>query len=189
MNKRTEPVREMKTINAIFAYLKGRSLRNYLMAKVELNTAFRISDVLKLKVSDFVGDNGEIKDWLTLNEQKTKKQRRTAINSSLKQAIQEYLNKYDPDIDSYLFTSRKGHNKPISTTQAHRIYQDVAVVLHLESFGSHSLRKSWGYFAYKKTKNIALIMEVYNHASEKITLRYIGIQQKDHDDLYNQIKF
>jgi len=189
MNITTEPVRNMKDINNIFAYLKGRSLRNYLIAKVELNTAYRISDVLKLKVEDFIDENGEFKDWLTLKEKKTTKTRRIAINSSLKQAVREYLDQSDLSPGDYLFQSRKGQNRPITTTQAHRIFQDVGKVLHLENFGTHSLRKSWGYFAYKKTKNIAVIMEAYNHHSEKETLKYIGITQQNHDDLYNQIKF
>lgn len=189
MNKTTEPVRSMKDIYNIFAYLKGRSLRNYLIAKVQLNTAFRISDVLRLKVGDFVQDNGDFRDWLTAKEKKTSKVRRIAINSSLKQALSEYLDQYDLNPGDYLFKSRKGINKAITTTQAHRIFQEVGQVLHLENFGTHSLRKSWGYFAYKKTKNIAVIMEAYNHHSEKETLKYIGITQKNHDDLYNQIKF
>lgn len=189
MNKTTEPVRNMKDINNILAYLKGRSLRNYLIAKVQLNTAFRISDVLKLKVDDFIKSDGEFRDWLTAKEKKTSKSRRIAINSSLKQAVSEYVTQYDLSPGDYLFKSRKGINKPITTTQAHRIFQEVAEVLHLENFGTHSLRKSWGYFAYKKTKNIAVIMEAYNHHSEKETLKYIGITQKNHDDLYNQIKF
>ena len=47
MNKTTEPVRNMKTRNSISAYLKGKSSRDYLITKQQLNTAFRISDVLK----------------------------------------------------------------------------------------------------------------------------------------------
>lgn len=70
MNKTTEPVRNMKTRNSISAYLKGKSSRDYLITKQQLNTAFRISDVLKLKVSDVLTTNGEFKDLLTVKEKK-----------------------------------------------------------------------------------------------------------------------
>ena len=70
MNKTTEPVRNMKTRNSISAYLKGKSSRDYLITKQQLNTAFRISDVLKLKVSDVLTTNGEFKDLLTAKEKK-----------------------------------------------------------------------------------------------------------------------
>ena len=55
MNKITEPVRNMKTINSILDYPKGKFSRDYLIAK----TAFRTSDVLKLKVRDFLTTNRE----------------------------------------------------------------------------------------------------------------------------------
>ena len=32
-------------------------------------------------------------------------------------------------------------------------------------------------------------MQVYNHASEKVTLRYIGITQEDMDVMYMDIRF
>ena len=70
MNKTTEPVRNMKTRNSISAYLKGKSSRDYLITKQQLNTAFRISDVLKLKVSDVLTTNGEFNDLLTVKEKK-----------------------------------------------------------------------------------------------------------------------
>lgn len=189
MNITTEPVRDKKIINDILIYLKGQSERNYLLAKVQLNTALRISDVIKLKVSDFSYENRRFKECITLIEKKTDKERRIAINQALNDSVKSYININHLDFEDYLFRSRKGINIPISTTQAHRIFQDVAKALKIESFGTHSLRKSWGYFAYKETNNIALIMQVYNHSSERETLKYIGITQQDKNVLYNKIKF
>lgn len=190
MNKTTEPIRNKKTINTMLMYLKGQSLRNYMIAKVQLNTAFRISDIVKLKVSDFFHQSWYIKESLTvMSEKKTDKIRIVAINNALKDAIKEYVVTMDLNHDDFLFQSRKGINKPLTTTQVHRIFQETGEQLHLENFGTHSLRKTWGYFAYKETKNIALIMKAYNHDSEKETLKYIGIIQKDKDNLYKQINF
>ena len=59
MNKITEPVRNMKTINSILDYPNGKFSRDYLIAKTQFNTAFRTSDVLKLKVRDFLTTNRE----------------------------------------------------------------------------------------------------------------------------------
>ena len=60
----------MKTINSILDYPKGKFSRDYLIAKTQFNTAFRTSDVLKLKVSDVLTTNGEFKDLLTVKEKK-----------------------------------------------------------------------------------------------------------------------
>lgn len=56
--------------------------------------------------------------------------------------------------------------------------------------GTHSMRKTWGYWTYKASKyNIGLIMDVFNHSSQKMTLRYIGISQDQKDELYSLVQF
>lgn len=39
------------------------------------------------------------------------------------------------------------------------------------------MRKTFGYHYYKKTKDVALLMDLFNHSSQSVTLRYIGINQ------------
>lgn len=38
-----------------------------------------------------------------------------------------------------------------------------------------TLRKTYGRFYYLKTHDISMLMYLFNHSSEKITKRYIGI--------------
>lgn len=189
MNKTTQPIRDRRKINEIFHYMRGKNYRDFVMAKVQLNTARRISDIVKLKVSDVMDTSGRIKKHMDIVEKKTGKTARIVLNQAIYDTLKEFIETEHLTYNSYLFQSRKGDNKPITTTQAHRIFQDVGTALKIENFGSHSLRKTWGYFCYKETKNIALIMEVFNHSSEKITLRYIGITQKDMDVMYMNIRF
>ena len=78
----------------------------------------------------------------------------------------------------------------ISVTQAYRILKAETEIIGIENFGTHSSRKTWGYWTYKASKyNIALIMTVFNHSSQNITLRYIEIDQKSQDELYSLVKF
>jgi len=189
MNITTEPIRDRKKVKEILAYLRGKNPRNYLMAKVQLNTALRISDVLKLKVSDFIYPSLRFKKYITIVEKKTGKEKKIIINQALVHAIKEYIIENELEMDHYLFSTKKHRNKPISTTQAHRIYQDVGQALNIEKFNSHSLRKTWGLTAYKKSKDIALIMAVYNHTDLKDTFKYIGITQEDMNKLYTEITF
>ena len=188
MNKTTLPVKDRQKINEIFAYLRGKSERNYIIAKLQLNTALRISDVIGFRVSDFVHEDGKCRKYLELIEKKTDKKKIIALNNTLQSAMKQYIEEASLNYNDYLFPSRKG-TRHITTTQVHRIFNDVSKALQIEKFGTHSLRKTWGYFCYKETKNIALIMEVYNHSSEKVTLKYIGITQKDIDVMYMNIKF
>ena len=38
---------------------------------------------------------------------------------------------------------------------------------------------------YKKFKDVAMLQKIFNHSTPQITLRYIGIEQDQIDDSYN----
>ena len=85
------------------------------------------------------------------------------------------LNKRD---EQWLFKSQKGESA-ISRIQAYRIIKNASVKVGLhERIGTHSLRKTFGYHFYKKTKDIALLQTILNHSHPNITMRYIGITQE-----------
>ncbi|BDP82253.1 hypothetical protein EfmAA290_29290 (plasmid) [Enterococcus faecium] len=46
-----------------------------------------------------------------------------------------------------------------------------------DDIGTHTLRKTFGYHYYKKTRDIATLMFIFNHSSQAITKRYIGITE------------
>ena len=195
MNITTEPIRNKKQLHAILGYLKENSssrrkarLRNFVIAKTQLNTSLRISDVLPLKVSDIMHLSGNFRRYINLKEDKTGHKQRIAINDPLKETLRMYIKEMGLEYDDFLFPGQTP-NKPVTTTQIHRVFQDTALAPHIDNFNTHSLRKTWGYYAYKETKNIALIMEVYGHTTVRQTMKYIGITQSDKDRLYNTIEF
>jgi len=83
--------------------------------------------------------------------------------------------------EEYLFQSQKGVNKPITRVQAYRILNEAATELGLAEIGTHTIRKTFGYWHYKKHNDIALLQKHFNHSSPSITLRYIGIDQDTMD--------
>ena len=46
-------------------------------------------------------------------------------------------------MSDYLFSSRKGENKPITRIQAYRLLNKVARKIGLEEIGTHTLRKTF----------------------------------------------
>ncbi|MDI6508921.1 tyrosine-type recombinase/integrase, partial [Bacillus wiedmannii] len=72
-------------------------------------------------------------------------------------------------------------DKPITKVQAYRILNNCADMVGLENIGTHSMRKTFGYHYYKKTKDVAYLMTIFNHASQEVTKRYIGITQDEID--------
>ncbi len=150
-----------------------------MFAVVAFNTGMRAGDIIPLKVKDVKN-----KTHIYLREQKTSKIKYFPINPSMRQEIEKYV-KYMND-DDYLFPSRqrnsKGKKSHISRTQAYRYTKKVAISLGIKDFGLHSFRKTFGYFYYKRTKDIATLMEIFNHSSQKITKRYIGMTQDQIDE-------
>jgi site-specific recombinase XerD len=49
-------------------------------------------------------------------------------------------------------------------------------------FGTHSLRKTYGYHLRRLGADIVTLMKVFGHSSQSITLRYIGIEQEEIDE-------
>jgi integrase len=175
-----QPIRDPDTVNEIKKYLKRTNERNYILFLVGINTGLRISDILKLRVGDVKGTH------ISLREKKTGKQKRIQINPVLKRELKPYIE--GKDDDEYLIKSRQGKNRPIGRSMAYKLLNKVAAEFGLEEIGTHTLRKTFGYFFYKQTKDIALLQDLFNHSSEKITLRYIGINQDTMDDAMKRFK-
>lgn len=54
------------------------------------------------------------------------------------------------DFDVYLFPSRKGMNKPLSLQEIWLVISDAAERVALKNIGTHSMRKTFGYFLSSK---------------------------------------
>ena len=177
------PIKDQKQLDLMKMYLRNKNKRDYLMFMVGISSALRISDILKLKVQD-VWTGKKPQERIVLNEKKTGKSKIFPMTLNLQKAIKEYINKYDPEPGDYLFVSRKG-NKPISRQHANRILSTAADYIGIiEPTGTHSMRKTWGYWAYKSGVGLAYIMEVLNHSSVSHTMRYLGITQEELDKIY-----
>lgn len=185
-----EPIRDKKKILAIKRNLKeeGNS-RNYLLFVMGINTALRISDLLAIKVGDIIDKKGNIKDYLHIKEQKTGCNARIYINELVKQALEDYFDSTKAmDPDSYLFKSERS-NKPLDRVRVWMMIQEWIKEAGLEGerYGTHSLRKTWGYQARKQGVSIEQISEKLGHKSVTITKRYIGINQEEINNIEKEV--
>ncbi len=149
--------------------------RDWLMIKLGLNTAFRISDLLKLSVNDNLK-----KGIMYIREDKTNKEQYWELNQKLHRDVLEYIQRNNLYDDEFLFKSRIGINKPISTTNAWmriKKYSDALGIKYL--VGCHSLRKCFARTFYEETKDLITLQKMLNHASPQITLIYICWDDED----------
>lgn len=175
--KSKEEIREM--LDAL-----GRTefgLRNQLLFKLGISTGLRCGDLVALKVEQVKG-----KSSFKIREGKTKKERTVHLDQ-LMVDIADYIDTLPPGT-TYLFPSRKG-DAHISTTQAYRIITDAGDKIGNHSVGSHTMRKTFGYTYYNATNDIATLMEIFNHSSQKTTLRYIGMTDERIKQSINNVSF
>lgn len=163
-----QPIRDIKDIENMKRVLKKSGQRDYMLFLTGINTGLRISDILKLKVSDVKG-----KSHISIKEKKTGKNKRLLLNAPFKVELDEYI--ADMQDDEPLFKSQKGDNKPIGVVRAWGLLKDAAEKCDLDEIGTHTLRKTFGYHFYQQYKDVALLQDIFNHSSPSVTLRYIGI--------------
>lgn len=173
-------------------YLKNKpNPRNYTLIIMGLNTAFRIGDLLTLKWKDVYNEEKKrFRRHISIIEQKTGKERIVAMNQTELQALKQYYEVcYPVHMTDYLFQSRKYKGLSLSRYQAYRIVKEAASGSGLrEHIGCHSLRKTFGYHAWKQGTQPAMLMNIYNHSSYQVTQRYLGIKQDDRDNVYLHIQ-
>ncbi|BBM86842.1 site-specific integrase [Candidatus Uabimicrobium amorphum] len=181
------PIRDRKKIDAMKKYLRGSSERNHCLFILGINSGLRISDLLKLRILDVV-DGKKIKERICIREKKTGKNKEFPIGTNAKRAIVDYLKtrvEYSPN--EPLFISRK-NKRHLGRWQAYKIINDAAKAVGIkEKIGTHSLKKTFGYHAYKEGKDITLIQKLFNHSAPSVTLAYIGITQEDLDNVYLEL--
>jgi len=175
------PITEIKDINSIKKILKD-SPRDYALFVMGINTNLRASDLINIlvkQVKDFkAGDD------LVLKEQKTGKDRRITLNASCINAIQTLLASTKLKDDDPLFKSRKGGQ--LSVPSVNRLVKGWCARINLKgNYGSHTLRKTWG-FHQRKTFNtdIPTLMTCFNHSTQKQTLKYLCIQPGEIKEVY-----
>ena len=129
-----------------------------------------------------------------ITEKKTGKRTVIALNQSVIEALKLLINsdayhQKIPEPKEYIFIGRKNTGMPIDRVQAYRIIKEAASAAGLDEYVScHSLRKTFGYFAWKQGVPPAMLMDIYNHSSYKITRRYLCIEQEDKDNVFMNIK-
>lgn len=174
-----DPITNPRQLQKMSQILYDQSPRNYLMFMIGINVGLRISDYLSKDVGYF--KDAAAKGYVELRPEKTKRYGKN-VRVYMSQELIDVINDYTKLMENgeLMFTSRTrdrdGNPKPISRQQAWNIINDAAREAGInDNMGCHSMRKTFGYWHYQKNHDIRLLMAIFNHATEAITLRYIGI--------------
>lgn len=169
--------------------------RNKMLFLIGINIGIRASDLCGLRYSFFMNDDGTFKDFYSLQPKKTKKTGKYVklfFNEAVKKAITDYIEEYPiQDMDEYLFKSREGDSY-ITAKSLWKIIVNATNDAGIEgNFGTHSLRKTFGYWAWHnaedKNKALVILQKIFNHSDTATTAKYIGITNDEMSDVFNSL--
>jgi integrase len=177
---KVEPIRRRKDIDSIKKLIAGNA-RDSALFTLGINTNLRASDLLRIRA----GQVRDLKpgDSVELKEKKTGKFRMVTLNKACIQAIQRLLASRPYDDADSLFLGQRG---PLTVPSVHRLVKGWCRDINLKgNYGSHSLRKTWGYHQRVTFgTDIPRLMVCFNHSSQRQTLGYLCIQPEEIRDVY-----
>ena len=194
---KVEPIRTVHAINKLKSLLESNP-RNYCLFVLGINTAFRASELLSIRV-------GQVKylspgDRLEVKQPKTKKYRSVTLNQAAFEAIRRLLTEKDKEAlkkryarivedDAFLFTGQRGFQALRVSTLNNLVKSWCARTNLRGNYGSHTLRKTWGFMQRKKQDTpVPLLMQALGHATQRQTMEYLCIQEKEIENVYTAME-
>jgi len=185
---KVEPIKRIQDIETIKKLLRDRPRDNALFI-IGINTNLRAIDLCNIKAGQVRGLKPM--DSLEIREQKTKKKRRINLNKNCINAINALLASRKYDDDDCLFLSQRkdnnnGKNKPLTPIALNKLVKTWCAAINLKgNYGSHTLRKTWGYHQ-RVTFNVGIpeLMVCFNHSTQKQTLDYLCVQPSEIKSVY-----
>ena len=151
-------------------------------------SGMRVSDVVKLKVSDFDASDGFRSGYIV--QQKTGRPLQFSLPFFVANMLRSYINYYnDRFVDGFLFFPYKNQssNPHIQTSTIRmfvsrmrsdlgldNVYYTTRSGMRLHTITVHTFRHYFLSLAYRKTGDIMLCKELVNHARIETTAKYIS---------------
>lgn len=172
--KNPEKLQEIQ--EGLSAETDAHGRRMYLFFMCGIYTGLRVSDLVRLKAGHVRGEE------IILTEKKTGKEQIIPIATVLQKVVADRTQGMSDE--DYLFPSRSsapdGKPRHITTRSAYDDMRTIATRYGLRgSIGCHTLRKTFGYWHYKKNHDLEILRQWFNHASTDVTRRYIGVDVEE----------
>ncbi|MFC1651312.1 tyrosine-type recombinase/integrase [Candidatus Latescibacterota bacterium] len=179
---KVEPIKNLKDIETIKKLLYDNP-RNHALFVLGINTNLRASDLCNLTA--VMVRNLNPMDEIELKEKKTGKIRRISLNNGCTDAINRLLASRPYQDKQPLFLSQRG-NSALKPNTINGLVKIWCRAINLKgNYGSHTLRKTWGYHQrIKYNVGIPELMVCFNHSTQRQTLEYLCIQPEEIKSVY-----
>ena len=181
VGKQMQPIRDLDTVHDMTVTLSkldtARGRRMFLLWIVGVNLGLRVSDLVDLKVKDMRGT-----EFSYIPKKQAHKKGVRKITIPIPAAVRKVVKARCEGMadEDWLFPSRKrtrgGNPAHITRQSARRDMAEIGRICGIrQEIGCHTMRKTFGYHYYQRTKDIALLQEWFYHSNPATTLIYIGV--------------
>ena len=150
--------------------IEGR-VRDLAMFNLAIDSKLRGCDVVTMRVED-VAAGGYTADRATVRQKKTGRPVRFELSEQTRQAVDDYLRTANKRAGEFLFTSRRGSNRNITTRQYARLVSEWigSVGLDPRLFRTDSLRRTKATLIYRRTGNLRAVQLLLGHTKIESTV-------------------
>jgi len=165
---------------------QDRALRDLALFNVALDTSFRGSDLVRLRVADVVTPAG-VREIVEIRQKKTENRNarpvQARLSSGTRDSLRAYLTASEKTLHSWLFTGQgaRWSHTHLSESQVWRLFRSWLEKARLDPslYGLHSLRRTFPTHIYQQTGNLRAAQLLLGHASIESTKEYIGTEQAE----------
>jgi integrase len=159
--------------------VEGRT-RDLAMFNLAIDSKLRGCDVVALRVED-VAPHGYAIDRATVRQKKTGRPVKFELTDQTRQAVDDYLRAAGKTTGGFLFTSRRGTGRCMTTRQYARLVSEwfASIGLDPRIYSTHSLRRTKATLIYRRTGNLRAVQLLIGHTKIESTVRYLGIEVDD----------
>jgi integrase len=150
------------------------------MFNLAIDSKLRGCDVVALRVED-IAPHGYAGDRATVRQRKTGQPVRFEVTEQTWQAVDDYIRATGKRPSEFLFGSRLGLGRCMTTRQYARLVAKWVGGIGLDPslFGTHSLRRTKATLIYRRAGNLRAVQLLLGHTKIESTVRYLGIEVDD----------
>ena len=154
--------------------------RDLALFNLAIDSKLRSCDLVRIRVAD-VAHAGGVLSRATVIQRKTGLPVRFELTEQTREAVQAWMTTKGLGKGDYLFPSRVGESRHISTRHYARIVDSWVALIGLDhhEYGTHSLRRTKATLIYRRTKNLRAVQLLLGHTKLESTIRYLGIEVDD----------
>ncbi len=155
-------------------------IRDLALFNLPIDSKLRGCDLVRLRVTDVV-HGGRVVSRAAVVQRKTSQPVRFELTEQTRESVAAWISQASLAGNQFLFPSRIGRSRHLSTRQYARIVKGWAALIGRDpaDYGTHSLRRTKATLIYRRTKNLRAVQLLLGHTKLESTVRYLGIEVDD----------